>query len=1250
MSLNGQLEEELGLLKPSFQGKKTCVLMAVSKEESSSAKSRSASNGVHYLAKCVLRGIMVLQVVQIHIRSPSSNDVNGGLRGSFQVSSSILIWNQTAVKGEDYKWNDISQSDIISAMREVLNHVPLKSEVILFYHHRHCHFCVGNQEDCKMQLTLELSRLKCYHILDSLTLEAVKDVKIQELHRFVDDVSSDESKAEDATAMLYDFSNGIVDGLHVLSGLKGDEEAIIFPISRGSFGPCTDELRGVINIAENERRMQCQCFISIQHILFGLSFSRVGDNVRMLNDRSRCSGGLHSKLSMFSIYKLSRTAADRVGDKEVGLEHLVLAIFFRKQKDDPIKRVELEYGSSLFFDDNAFDPELVDCEKQRLHLFFGLKSSCTECDAKNLEYSAVFKELLPENCFNGALVTCSGLVVMEKLHEALKCGGLRLSPIREETHGFESKRVKQESWSARTKEETRNSSGERNRDIQYTKDLRNFVEKMGYGETRNSSEHSSMDMCSRLRPCLDDLLKITKEETRNSSGVRNRDIQYTKDLRHLVEKMGSEETRNSSEHSSMDMYSRLKLKASNGNSAAKNVKSMNEQCKKSRVRDGKKEGVDYRSKSKELAIGGTNRFAPRSTKMAHLMAVMEKEDVISSRVTKGNGKARDAHGSLESTLNEGTAVEMFDALKDSGYEVGDMVWGKVKSHPWLPGQIFDEALASPSICRAEKEGQVLVAFYGDGTYGWLEPGRLIPFDFHYTEKSKQTNTPEFLTAVEEAVDEVKRRAALGLSCRCRKPNIFRPKSVEGFFEVDVNGFQPGGLNLKFHAGFPPLSGQPMISESLGKRKAFEDRVKVKDQQKRKKSLSRLSNDQKTSKVPKFGKAGICISENRVPPVSMKPKFWGNQDTDGNVGKGKEVITTGKHPILAQHEGPTGLFVETPRIEKVKDQPSALKPLKKPFRLDDPAKASSKSQSSRKLEKKSMKRPKNYKKLSALAAEKKEGSHKHLKIQRDEKMVGSLVSTKPEILEGPSEPAMLKMKFPLHSKLPSVPELKAKFVRFGNLYESATRAAYNHAVLNKTFLGNIKANYRLQVLNVSAPELPESGESSKHLLEGSLEPKTAVIQQLPLHPSVPLKSILKKSPGDEMMSINSVKSATRHVRFKLEGNASSGEEKMLPSINKISGSIIGTYLNPISSSRTTIKDNVANLHQVMPPTLPLQPENRSVGHIVDAINMEYPQGEATSSKSYQNASAPTNSIDISQQMLYLLKKCSEIVADLKSSFG
>ncbi|XP_059668567.1 uncharacterized protein LOC132313688 isoform X2 [Cornus florida] len=59
--------------------------MAVSEEESSSAKSRSTSNGVHYLAKCVLRGSVVLQVVQGHIRSPSSNDVVFGKETTLEL-------------------------------------------------------------------------------------------------------------------------------------------------------------------------------------------------------------------------------------------------------------------------------------------------------------------------------------------------------------------------------------------------------------------------------------------------------------------------------------------------------------------------------------------------------------------------------------------------------------------------------------------------------------------------------------------------------------------------------------------------------------------------------------------------------------------------------------------------------------------------------------------------------------------------------------------------------------------------------------------------------------------------------------------------------------------------------------------------------------------------------------------------------------------------------------------------------------
>ncbi|CAK9163676.1 unnamed protein product [Ilex paraguariensis] len=128
-----------------------------------------------------------------------------------------------------------------------------------------------------------------------------------------------------------------------------------------------------------------------------------------------------------------------------------------------------------------------------------------------------------------------------------------------------------------------------------------------------------------------------------------------------------------------------------------------------------------------------------------------------------------------------------------GYEVGDMVWGKVKSHPWWPGHIYDEAFATPSVRRTKREGHVLVAFFGDSSYGWFDPAELVPFDINFVEKSKQTNSRTFVKAVEEAVDEASRRRGLGLACRCRNAYNFRPTSVEGYFAVDVGDYEPGAF-------------------------------------------------------------------------------------------------------------------------------------------------------------------------------------------------------------------------------------------------------------------------------------------------------------------------------------------------------------------------------------------------------------------------------------------------------------------------
>ncbi|KAH9608665.1 hypothetical protein KSS87_014357 [Heliosperma pusillum] len=125
------------------------------------------------------------------------------------------------------------------------------------------------------------------------------------------------------------------------------------------------------------------------------------------------------------------------------------------------------------------------------------------------------------------------------------------------------------------------------------------------------------------------------------------------------------------------------------------------------------------------------------------------------------------------------------------FEMGDMVWGKVKSHPWWPGHLFNEAFASTSVRRTRSDGHILVAFFGDSSYGWFDPDELVPYDPHYAEKSQQTTSRNFVRAVEESVDEASRRSALALCCYCRNPYNFRPTDVPGYLSVDIVDFEPG---------------------------------------------------------------------------------------------------------------------------------------------------------------------------------------------------------------------------------------------------------------------------------------------------------------------------------------------------------------------------------------------------------------------------------------------------------------------------
>ncbi|XP_019418957.1 PREDICTED: uncharacterized protein LOC109329679 isoform X2 [Lupinus angustifolius] len=170
---------------------------------------------------------------------------------------------------------------------------------------------------------------------------------------------------------------------------------------------------------------------------------------------------------------------------------------------------------------------------------------------------------------------------------------------------------------------------------------------------------------------------------------------------------------------------------------------------------------------------------------------VDRFDDLNNRTEKFSGSDTKSK-SLLSEFDDYVAG-MRDSDLGHGFEIGDMVRGKVKAHPWWPGHIYNEAFVPPSVCRTKREGNLLVAFFGDSSYGWFEPSELIHFDQNFAEKSQQTNSRTFLKALEEAVDEASRRSGLGLVCRCGNTDNFRRTDVKGYLSVDVPDYEPGGF-------------------------------------------------------------------------------------------------------------------------------------------------------------------------------------------------------------------------------------------------------------------------------------------------------------------------------------------------------------------------------------------------------------------------------------------------------------------------
>ncbi|XP_048128473.1 PWWP domain-containing protein 3-like [Rhodamnia argentea] len=147
------------------------------------------------------------------------------------------------------------------------------------------------------------------------------------------------------------------------------------------------------------------------------------------------------------------------------------------------------------------------------------------------------------------------------------------------------------------------------------------------------------------------------------------------------------------------------------------------------------------------------------------------------------------------------------------YSVGDLVWGKVKSHPWWPGQIYDSSDASDFAAKLRTKGKLLVSYFGDGTFAWCHPTQLKPFEENFEVMTKQSTSKNFLNAVEAALHQIGRFVNMRMTCSCvpMEKRLTRPLvgnsgikeevffSDDGIERISVVWTEPGKLlsHLKF---------------------------------------------------------------------------------------------------------------------------------------------------------------------------------------------------------------------------------------------------------------------------------------------------------------------------------------------------------------------------------------------------------------------------------------------------------------------
>ncbi|KAG9140724.1 hypothetical protein Leryth_006904 [Lithospermum erythrorhizon] len=190
------------------------------------------------------------------------------------------------------------------------------------------------KEDIKVQLTLELMKDKCYYVMDALYVEMMRSVNFNEVVQCVDDSS--------VNYALDVIVTEIIEGITCHVSFKKDlllntEERALFPLICGIFLPCERDVIEVVKIANHERRMQNHRFISLGHILCGLSMTKYARDVKKIF--SNYDVQERAEFPIYRIYQRADMIAQKKIDKVVKLEDLAEAVFCEAYRPHPGTRL-----------------------------------------------------------------------------------------------------------------------------------------------------------------------------------------------------------------------------------------------------------------------------------------------------------------------------------------------------------------------------------------------------------------------------------------------------------------------------------------------------------------------------------------------------------------------------------------------------------------------------------------------------------------------------------------------------------------------------------------------------------------------------------------------------------------------------------------------------------------------------------------------------------------------------------------------